>query len=190
MRIRQRLSKKGKTVWEAVTARGKVLKTFASEAELKKYVEKKLRMLESWPPPAKELVNDEDWERAEAIASQRNSWESWNFAVAKWRGLLQTDELAAHLGVSESWVRKNFVYTEWHHSYKQKGDGGKAFFYDPASVLNQIAADAGLRRRLEKLSFKTYADLCALVGREAALDNLGWRRELSQRGGLQSGQPC
>lgn len=183
MKVRRRVSKRGNTVWEVINSRGKVLKSFTGEVDFRKYINKKLYKLENWPPPAKELETEEDWDRAEKIASRRNSWESWNFAVAKWRGLLQTDELVAHLGVSESWVRKNLRYTEWHHSYKQKGRNGNAFFYDPEHVMLQLMSDEKLQERLLKLSFKKYTELCALIDRKPALTNLGWYSELLKRKG-------
>lgn len=112
--------------------------------------------MEAWPGPAKELTSEEDFSKVERIASRCESWQSWNLAVAKWRGLLQTKDVAEHLGVSDAWVRNNLIYQEWHHLYKQKSRNGDAFFYHPEDVISQNASDENKMMRLKKLSFKRY----------------------------------
>ena len=111
---------------------------------------KPLRRLEVWPPAAAPWRGDE-MERYWRLIRERPAWQSINYVVASARGLLLTKQVAAHMGVSESWVRWNLPEAERHHSYKQKGKGGLAIFFDPADVLEALREDPGLCRRAARL---------------------------------------
>lgn len=158
--IKHRLTKKGKDYWEVYDPKtGKILRGFRSEIEAKTFAascqkrilqtnKKQLEKILTWPDNAPNINDNDIWSDIE----NRKPWQSVIFAIAKTDGLLQTSEVAAYLGVSEAWVRQNIRYSEWHHSYKQKGDGGKAFFYNPDHVLDQILDNKILYDRLTKLS--------------------------------------
>lgn len=185
-KIKHRLTKKGKDYWEVYEPRtGKVLRGFHSKIKAESFAasyqkriaqENKARLekILTWPDEVPDINDDSVWSSIE----NRKPWQSFNFAIAKASGLLQTSEVAAHLGVSEAWVRKNIRYSEWHHSYKQKGDGGKAFFYHPDHVLDQILADKTLYERLAKLSATRIKKLLDYEGQDAKSLVPGWKRKV------------
>lgn len=178
--LRTRISKKGNTVWELTDKRGKIIASNIHREKVIEFINKKIRLLESWPNPPRKIDTEKDEKTVEHIVSWRQPWQSVNFVIAKWRGLLQTEDIAGYLGVSESWVRNNLKFTEWHHSYKQKGDYGKAFFYDPEDVIAQLAENQEKLDRLLKLSYKHYAELCSLTGKAPDINNLGWYRRVKE----------
>ena len=51
---------------------------------------------------------------------------------------MRTVELAATLGVSESWVRNHVPSYEWHHCYGKYGDYAKAWFYTLPEVAEHL----------------------------------------------------
>ncbi|KLU63118.1 hypothetical protein CEB3_c05380 [Peptococcaceae bacterium CEB3] len=126
-----------------------------------------------WPKPSRELGEKEE----RRVLSQKHSWESCNFALAKARGLVQTLALAKHLGVSTSWVRQHFCYEEWHHAYKKYGDGGKAHFYDPGTILETLRNVPELQKRIRRMAEKKHpkilSDASVLTGWERALAEIG-----------------
>jgi hypothetical protein len=177
--IRTRISKKGNTVWELVDKHGKVIAADIHREKILTIVYKKIRLMEHWPSSPRE-IDTENNKKVKHVISQKKPWQSVNFAIVKWQGLLQTADVAKRLGVSESWVRKNLMYSEWHHAYKEKGDYGKAFFYDPEDVIIQLAEDEEKTNRFLKMSYKYYSELCQLVNKPADIDNLGWYKKVKK----------
>lgn len=177
--IRTRVSKKGNTLWELVDSHGKIVAMSPYKGKILNIINKKIRFLENWPGSPRE-IDIEDNKKIKRIVSQKQPWQSANFAIAKWRGLLQTADVAKYLGVSESWVRRNLKYTEWHHSYKQKGDHGKAFFYDTEDVIIHLAEDKKKFNRLLKMSYSCYTELCKLINKPANINNLGWYKKVKE----------
>ena len=194
--IKHRLTKKNKDYWEVCEVKtGKILRGFHSEEAAKSFAAScqkhiaqenraRLKKVLTWPDEMPDVGDDD----IRLDVENRKPWQSVNFAIAKAAGLLQTGEVAAYLGVSEAWVRKNILYSEWHHSYKQKSDGGRAFFYHPNHVLSQILADRTLYERLAKLSA---ARIKKLLGSEDSnTESLvpGWKRKIdamrTEEGGL------
>ena len=194
--IKHRLTKKNKDYWEVCEVKtGKILRGFHSEDEAKSFAASRqkhidqedgarLKKILTWPDEMPDVGDG----HIRSDVENRKPWQSVNFAIAKTTGLLQTSKVASYLGVSEAWVRKNILYSEWHHSYKQKGDGGKAFFYHPDHVLSQILADKTLYERLIKLSA---ARIKKLLGSEDSnTESLvpGWKRKIdamrTEEGGL------
>ncbi|MDK2902130.1 MAG: hypothetical protein PWQ93_49 [Clostridiales bacterium] len=179
--IQSKTGKKGVVYWQLLDAKGRIIAQDTDKERALEPIKKLISKLETWPSSAKRLATEADMEKAARIASRRNSWESWNFAVAKWRGLLQTKDLAEHLGASEAWVRKNIAYIEWHHSYKQKGESGVAFFYDPDDVIKQLAQDEAKIKRLQRLSYNRYTELCELTGQQPVEpEDLGWYKKVQE----------
>jgi len=178
--IQSKTTKKGNTTWMLVNSKGKTVAQSVNKEDVEKPIRKLIRKMQAWPSSPKELETEADFAKAEKITSQRESWQSRNFAIAKWRGLLQTKEVAEYLGASEAWVRNNINYCEWHHSYKQKGDSGAAFFYNPDDVIEQLAEDEGKVKRLLRVSYKRYVELCTLVGEEARPEDLGWYKKVQE----------
>lgn len=78
-------------------------------------------------------------------------------------------------------MRKNIGYVEWHHSYKQKGQGGAAFFYNPDDVIRQLAQDDAKTKRLLRLSYNRYTELCELTGQQPVTpEDLGWYKKVQE----------
>lgn len=173
-------SKKGNTVWVLTDNRGRNMVSSTNKENVLCFINRKIQRMESWPGPTREVDTEEDEKTIERIVASRKPWQSVNFAIAKWRGLLQTRELSDYLGVSESWIRNNLKFKEWHHSYKQKGDHGKAFFYDPEDVIIQLAEDTKKFKKLLKLSYRHYAELCKLVDKTPDVNNLGWYKKVKE----------
>jgi hypothetical protein len=97
--IRTKTSKKGNICWQLLDAKGCVIAQDTDKERTLEPIKKLIKKLETWPPGARDLATEADWAKAERIAAQRKPWESWNFAIAKWRGLLQTKDLTDHTPV-------------------------------------------------------------------------------------------
>ncbi|SDF65125.1 hypothetical protein SAMN04244560_01022 [Thermoanaerobacter thermohydrosulfuricus] len=98
--IRTRVSKKGNTLWELVDSHGKIVAMSPYKGKILNIINKKIRFLENWPGSPRE-IDIEDNKKIKRIVSQKQPWQSANFAIVKWRGLLQTADVAKHLGVSD-----------------------------------------------------------------------------------------
>jgi len=82
---------------------------------------------------------------------QRATWASRAYNDAIYNpDLLPTKEAAAYLGVSEYWLRKYTIPTEWHHCYTSKyGGHPKAYFWhkDDLDALKGPELEAARKRK-------------------------------------------
>jgi len=136
-----------------------------------------------WPMSARPLSEKElvTARRIRGRHRSRGLWESSNCAIAKARYLLEAWELAEHLGVDEQYVYDTFYYDEWHHREATpwvRENMGKAYFYDPGNILNDLAKNEILRGVIRQLAEQKHPDILT-----DPLIYTGWEKRLYSKDG-------
>lgn len=170
-------TRRGTCVWDIVDERGHIVHTGRRE-QIIPVASKLCRAMERWPQPAKPSWAVVEKKQLERELARKKPWQSRNYVLSVFRGMLTTNELAVHLGTSCDWVRRNLQASEWHHAYMQKGRRGDALFFDSADIINQLRANDALAARLRERSLRRYRELCGWVGKEADPDRIGWVKAL------------
>jgi hypothetical protein len=86
---------------------------------------------------------------------------SYNYRRACRSGnLLRTEEVAAVLGVSASWVRAHVEADEWHHCNLKYGGRAVAYFYSLYSVVS-VLRDPALAKHLERAHLRGKPEVLA-----------------------------